>query len=92
MTRLNGYTDKTELAAALAKHNAGDRLYSDLPVMAKETEAPRHHSATGYGRRIPTRYMLWYNGSWRRVYCYIFSNIGSLYIGKFADRILVDIY
>jgi len=32
----------------------------------------------------------WY-GKWRRVYCCIFSNIGTCYIGKLSDGLIVDI-
>ena len=51
-----------------------------LSVEHKQTEAPRHYSATGYGDKIPTTYMVKYLNVWRRVYCRIFSNIGSLYV------------
>lgn len=37
-------------------------------------------TATGYGAKIPTQYMVKYSGRWMRVYCRIYSNIGSLYI------------
>lgn len=47
-------------------------------------------SATGYGKRIPTRYMVRHNGKLRRVYCCQFSNVGTLYIGKLADSMIVD--
>jgi hypothetical protein len=36
---------------------------------------------SGYGRRIPTRYKVQVGGRWRRVYCCIFSNSGTCYIG-----------
>ena len=39
------------------------------------------YTASGYGSRIPTQYMVRFNNRWRRVYCYIYSNIGTLYIG-----------
>lgn len=45
-------------------------------------EAGLQYTATGYGSRIPTAYMVKYQGRWRRVYCFIFSNSGTLYIGK----------
>ncbi len=48
-------------------------------------------TASGYGRRIPTRYMVQYMGKWRRVYCIIYSNIGTLYIGKASDKTIVDL-
>lgn len=41
-------------------------------------------TATGYGRKIPTRYMVQHRGKWRRVYCCVFSNSGTLYIGTLS--------
>ena len=49
---------------------------------AKVTQKPRHYSATGYGRKLPMRYMVHYRGRWRRVYCCLLSNSGTAYIGK----------
>lgn len=40
------------------------------------------YTASGYGSRIPTRFMIKVNGKWRRVYCKIYSNNGTLFIGK----------
>ena len=44
---------------------------------------------TGYGPRIPTRYMVRLPGDprWRRVYCAIFSNSGTCYV---EDRKIRD--
>lgn len=39
-------------------------------------------TASGYGSRIPTPYMVKYNGKWRRVYIRQYSNNGTAYIGK----------
>ena len=39
-------------------------------------------TASGYGARIPTEHMVRVGGRWRRVYCYIYSNSGTLYIGR----------
>lgn len=39
-------------------------------------------TATGYGRRIPTRTMVLFQGRWRRVYVCQFSNSGTAYIGE----------
>ena len=47
---------------------------------AKVTEAPRHNSATGYGPKIPTGYMLQSGGKWRRVYVAQYGNSGSAYV------------
>ena len=48
------------------------------------------YTASGYGSRIPTRYMVRYNGKLRRVYCAIFSNAGTCYIGKRSDNLLIS--
>ena len=51
-------------------------------------------TSTGYGKRIPTAYMVRFNGKWRRVYCCIYSNSGTLYIGNFGatgESLLVEI-
>ena len=47
------------------------------------------YNATGYGKRIPTRDMVHYRGRWRRVYCCIYSNIGTCYIGKLSDALII---
>jgi hypothetical protein len=49
-------------------------------------------TATGYGKRIATATMLKYNGKWRRVYCCIFSNVGTCYIGKLENSLIVRSY
>ena len=53
----------------------------------RETYAPPNPYATGYGKKIPTRYMVKYesgkryeNSRWRRVYMMQFGNAGSAYI------------
>jgi len=38
------------------------------------------YTVSGYGRKIPTWYMVRYNGRLYRVYCCIFSNSGTNYI------------
>jgi len=49
------------------------------------------YTVTGYGPRIPTRYMVKWCGRWRRVYCAVYGNSGSTYIGRGESRIFVDI-
>jgi hypothetical protein len=52
------------------------------------------YTATGYGSRIPTRYIVKFNGKWRRVYCRIYSNSGTLFIGQLkpvGERLIVRI-
>jgi len=40
------------------------------------------YSRSGYGKKIPTIYMVKLPGGkrWRRVYCCIYSNIGTCYV------------
>ena len=38
------------------------------------------YTASGCGKKIPTEYMIKYNGRWKRVYCCIFSNAGTFFI------------
>jgi hypothetical protein len=48
-------------------------------------DAPNYgRNADGYGRKIPTRWEVQLDGErrWRRVYCVIYSNSGSLYCVK----------
>lgn len=45
---------------------------------------------SGYGKRIPTRFMVQYKGKWRRVYCCIYSNAGTCYIGKREENLIVN--
>lgn len=49
-------------------------------------------TVTGYGKRIATATMVNYKGKWRRVYCAIYSNVGTCYIGKLEDGLLVKNY
>ena len=42
-------------------------------------------TASGYGSRIPTEYMVKHNGKWKRVYLRCYSNSGTAYIGKWGD-------
>ena len=42
--------------------------------------AGKTYTATGYGKRIPTEYVVRLDRRWRRVYCCVFSNAGTLYV------------
>jgi hypothetical protein len=58
-------------------------------VEYKTTERPRSgQTVTGYGKAVPTQYLVKHNDKWRRVYCYIFSNSGTLYIKTPASEII----
>lgn len=52
-------------------------------VPMKTTGTPRsERSDTGYGAKLPTQYMVKWEGRWRRVYVCNFGNAGTPYIGK----------
>lgn len=48
------------------------------------------YTSSGYGAKIPTRYMIKWQGKWRRVYLRIYGNIGTCYIGKIADGLFLN--
>ena len=51
------------------------------------------YTATGYGRKIPTGYMVKHENRWKRVYCCIYSNSGTCYIESNRKPVAtVDIY
>ena len=50
------------------------------------------YTAAGYGSKIPTRYMVrTVNQKWRRVYCVIFSNIGTCYVMHGKEKTIVEV-
>lgn len=54
------------------------------------TDTPRHSSATGYGRKIPTRYQLKYENRWHRVYMMVYGNAGTAYILSRGDELVLE--
>ena len=46
----------------------------------KNTNAIDITYRAGYGGKIPTKYMVFIDNKWRRVYCRQYSNIGTLYV------------
>jgi hypothetical protein len=75
------------MLAYLQHGNLGEPMRTEEVPVKREPMA--HHlqglqyTASGYGSRIPTEHMVQHEGKWRRVYCAIFSNVGTLYIGRF---------
>jgi len=47
-------------------------------------------TATGYGSKIPTCYKVKHNNRWKRVYCRVYSNIGSLFIFENKNKLYLD--
>ena len=56
----------------------------------KETGCPHSNSKTGYGSKIPTQYMVFVENKWRRVYCRVYSNIGTCYVMINKERVIID--
>lgn len=77
------------------------KLYTHDDNFSIETEALErplsHHisgvsfTATGYGKKIPTRFVVLYKNRWRRVYCAVFGNSGSAYIEDKDKTIFVEV-
>lgn len=66
--------------------------FKTVQVQHKVDELYHHrrglsYTASGYGSKIPTRYKLKFENRWYRVYCRIFSNIGSLYVIIRGERV-----
>lgn len=57
-----------------------EALTADMTTDARITEAPRNMSVTGYGPKIPTRYMFRIANRWHRVYMAQYGNSGSAYV------------
>ena len=58
--------------------------------LVKETECPYSNSKTGYGDKIPTQRMVYIANRWRRVYCCIYSNIGTCYVLIKGELVIID--
>lgn len=96
--RLNLQTERgNEMKTVYIQHGTGTSgpfSTEGVPVIDKPMAHHRRglsFTATGYGKRIPTPYMIKYRGKLRRVYCMIYSNSGTLYIGKLSDNLIVNI-
>ncbi len=68
-----------------------------VEVEGKESALPWQElglscTRSGYGRRIPTRYMIRLNNRWRRVYYCQHSNAATCYVGKIEQKLFVDKY
>jgi len=66
----------------------------DKRVTAKRaTTPPIHRSASGYGSKIPTQWLLQIDGKrWHRVYVVQWSNAGSCYVLVGGERLFLGSY
>lgn len=63
----------------------------DLVTDVKITPEPRTgQTVSGYGGRIPTRYMIQYAGRWHRVYMMQYGNSGTAYILKGGATLVLE--
>ncbi|QIN94563.1 hypothetical protein PP460_gp013 [Streptomyces phage Muntaha] len=55
------------------------------------TDTPTYgRTVSGYGGKIPTRYMVRYLGVWRRVYMMQYGNAGSAYVIVKGRNVFLD--
>jgi hypothetical protein len=67
------------------------RLHISAPAI-RRTEVPHNPYTTGYGKRIPTQYMVrTIDQKWRRVYCVCYSNVGTLYVQHGKSLTIVEL-
>ena len=81
-------------AFQLSLHRQGGDYSADVVLPWKESELPWQraglsYTATGYGNKIPTRYMVRFANKWRRVYVAVWSNVGTCYIGNLSDGLII---
>ncbi|MFU3805811.1 hypothetical protein ACM7G9_09110 [Pseudomonas aeruginosa] len=76
-----------ELTAYLQHGKAGGPYRTErVPVMEQPAEmVPAVRSRTGYGKDLPTPYLIDWEGRRRRVYAVCFSNVASFYIRTNRD-------
>lgn len=71
--------------------------FQTLRVAYKVKELPHHklgrsYTATGYGNKLPSRYMVRFNSRWYRVYSICYSNVSSEYVIIGGERVTVTTY
>ncbi len=78
--------------------NAGQLVRLEIAAPSVMERPMRHHiqgvtwTETGYGAKIPTKYMVrTIDSHWRRVYCAIYSNVGTLYVMHGKARTIVHL-
>lgn len=67
-----------------------------LTTRVEHKEKPLYHhvhglqyTATGYGSKIPTRYMVKYDNRWYRVYSMCYSNVSTEYVLIDSEKVKV---
>ena len=63
---------------------------ADIQGERQDERAPNYgRNVDGYGSKIPTSRWLKVGGRWRRVYCTIYSNIGTCWVIVNGERKVV---
>ena len=75
-TRISEEKQLHPLPERYLKYDDSELVHAPLPWQA----AGLSYTASGYGRKIPTAHKIRHNGRLKRIYCCIFSNIGTSYI------------
>lgn len=83
----------SEVIKAYVKHGTAPAPCRDEKVAFMVTDkTPKSPSRTGYGSKLPTEYMVHFNGRWRRVYAICFSNVSTFYIPDGKEKLIVSFY
>ncbi len=74
----------------IESHSLSDLEHKESPLWWHKLNLS--YTATGYGRKIPTRNLVRLPGDkkWRRVYCCIYSNSGTCYVLKGKDWVVIS--
>lgn len=69
--------------------------YQTVAVEHKEKPLQHHilglsYTATGYGNKLPTRYMARYDNRWYRIYSICYSNVSTEYVLIKGEQIKVE--
>ena len=81
-------TEDIDNAGSLARIACDRKDLIDSPLFMHDNGL--QETASGYGRKLTTRYMIDFNGKNRRIYCCIFSNCGTCYIMHKGDWLVID--
>lgn len=70
----------------ISVNNNGDLIINELPWQ----KLGLSYTRTGYGNKIPTRYMIQIDGRKYRIYTRCFSNAGTSYIIFKGEEVVID--
>lgn len=81
-----------ERAGELVRYTIGRESPACMQKLLSWQKQGLSYTASGYGKKIPTSYLVrTIDQKWRRVYCTIYSNIGTTWIIQDGEKIIVDL-